>query len=132
MELSEIATPFIPRKYTEELLDCERYLKKIPRLDVFLSRANSNASVLYVPIPLRTPLRIKPTIILSNPSEFAVTNQTTHITSIPDNNVINYDMTDNTITLRMTNPNNTSFKSNLPASVTYLSTTPMLLDAEIY
>lgn len=63
LELGEIATPFVPRSYAEELALCQRYgIRGTLQGDcLYRSSVNGNDAYFYLPIP--TSLRTKPTFV---------------------------------------------------------------------
>ena len=65
LELGEICTPFIPKSYSEELLNCYRYYYKIKKNGYMLgSCVNTNS--MYLPVTFPVEMRISnPTLYLS-------------------------------------------------------------------
>lgn len=69
LEIGEVATPHVPRTYTEELLDCQRYFVKYENISVILYQSwfNTLRDNMILEVFLPTALRMdNPTLNISN------------------------------------------------------------------
>lgn len=75
LELGDLATPYIPKKYIEELHDCQYYfycLNPLRKNITFAIGQPSINNVVYIPINLPTPMRISPTVSAINISDLKI------------------------------------------------------------
>lgn len=73
LELGTVATPFVPRPYTEELALCQRYYQIIKNGIAYPLAFWFNSNLDFL-IPLSTPMRIKPTISIPDGKSISVKN----------------------------------------------------------
>lgn len=72
LEYGSLATPFVPRLYSEELMECMRYYR-IVNTQGSLAYTNANASMLVIPIGLSMPMYKTPSVSVSElPSTIAI------------------------------------------------------------
>lgn len=67
LEHGELATPFIPKRYDEELRDCMRFYQKFrARGSLILGLGNSDSATVFYPrLTLPVPMRVSPTVSFS-------------------------------------------------------------------
>ena len=79
LEVGNVVTPFEHLSYAEELAICQRYFQKITTDAGFdygaLSVAVGTSSRYYMPFPLKTEMRVDPTLSFSNVGHFRITLQ---------------------------------------------------------
>lgn len=73
LELGTVATPFVPRPYTEELALCQRYYQIIKNGIAYPLAFWFNSNLDFL-IPLSTPMRKKPTISIPDGKSISVKN----------------------------------------------------------
>lgn len=123
LEVGNIATPFSPKTYAEELANCQRYFQNIYIQGTSCAPPATQSSGIYCGIPLTATIRTKPTIsrIISYP-KVRGNGSTINSTAIRVEGIY-----DNLLSLQM------DFASNLSANQSYmLMAGEIMIDAEIY
>ena len=135
MECGELATPFVPRLYAEELALCQRYCQQLipsgSKFGVIGTGLIIDAPRVYV--PLTCTMRTKPTLVVSGKYTFRTSGSAANSPALTNFRIDN--MTNNGINL---NADFDSSATNLPSNGSsgeiWLANSlgSFLLDAEIY
>lgn len=73
LEIGELATPFIPKSYADELIDCQRYyFRSCPSLagtrGAYEATLNSDNVFIHCNVRYPVPMRISPTVTIYSPA----------------------------------------------------------------
>lgn len=113
LELGNVATPFIPRPYAEELALCQRFtLKNGPNTGMY---GGVTGSYIFVTLNTPTSMRAIPGIKLGESTTFSARG-INGVSALDKESLIVHSLVSTSVVLRFSNPNTTNFPNGTPVT----------------